>query len=122
VTAYAYDEDAMHAGLDLVRRSGARSCEFGYLEDDVPIERARWWAYADFAGTRIQVDELSGPVEAVEALGRKLLHGAKCRRCGGPIRLDDRDDGCRWTRKGKRWEPGCGKPIDQSIPHPMRPT
>lgn len=112
----AFEQDAMVASLDLIRRMGAKTTEFGYLDDDVPVEEARWWAYAQFRGARVQVDDEKGPVEALEALARRLLKGARCRRCGEPVTLVDGVQGCRWRRVGQKWEPGCNLPIDYSIP------
>lgn len=129
------DQDALHASLDLVRRAGASEVEFGFLDEGVPVEEARWYAHAKYRGARVQVPEtivraaeprarsgggpyFRGPVEAVEALARRLLTGARCRRCGQEISLDDSIPGCRWTRNGKSWTPGCGLPIDHSIPAP----
>lgn len=111
------DQDALNAAINLVQRSGAQSLEFGYLNDEPPFE---WWAHAQYRGTRLTVEHHHGPVEAVEALARRILDGATCRRCGALIKLDDEGEGCRWTRNGARWEPGCGLPIDQSIPLPRR--
>jgi hypothetical protein len=111
----AFDQDALVAALDLVGRSGATEAEVGFLHDDVPPEEAGWYAHAKYQGARVTV-EAEGPVEAAEGLARRLLHGAMCRRCGEPIQLADDKPGCRWTRQGAKWTPGCGKPIDQSIP------
>lgn len=115
------DQDALHASLDLVRRAGAEKVEFGYLDENVSVAKARWYAYAQYRGVRVQVPEggapyFVGPVEAVEALARRLLSGARCRRCDKEIVLDDARLGCRWTRNGNAWRPGCGLPIDRSIP------
>lgn len=112
----AFDQDALEAGLDLVRRSGASEVEFGYLHGgDVPAAEADWYAFAVYRGARITVEHHVGPIEAVEALARRLFTGATCRRCGEPIVISD-GAGCRWVRNGKRWEPGYGKPIDYTIP------
>jgi hypothetical protein len=86
--------------------------------DQDALEKADWWAHAQFQGARLTVEHENGPVEAVVALAGRLLEGAKCRRCGKPIMLDDDGEGCRWTRQGKKWEPGCGLPIDMTIPVP----
>lgn len=112
----SFDQDALVAALDLVQRTGAKQCQFGYLHDDVPIEEADWYAYAQFRGARIIVEHKQGPAEAVEALARRLLDGALCRRCGTLIRLADEGEGCRWTRQGPKWTPGCDLPVNQSIP------
>jgi len=129
------DDDAMTAGLDLVGRSGARSLEVGYLHDDVPAERAGWYATAQFQGARVIVEDMPGPVEAIEGLARRLLTGAQC-RCGGLVALSDAGavvfgkahlvDGspwdaatsagraqCRWTRHGRRWVSACGAGTEQ---------
>lgn len=128
----ALDQDAVLAAADLVDRSGARSFQIGYLHDDVPPEQADWYATATYKGTKITAEHHPGPVEAAEALARRLLSGAKC-RCGKLVSLSDDGavvfpdakllDGttwtaeqvakagqCRWTRQGKRWEPGCNAP------------
>jgi len=111
-----FDQDALTAALDLVGRSGASSIEVGYLHDDVPVEQAGWYCQCTYRGARLIAENQRGPVEATEALARRVLDGATCRRCGEIIRLSDGPKGCRWTRKGEKWEPGCGKPIDFSIP------
>jgi hypothetical protein len=124
------DEDALKAAADLVGRTGAKSFQIGYLHDDVPAAEAGWYAYAQYEGTRITAEDHPGPVEAAEALARRLLAGAKCTGCGGLVALSDAGavaypsatltDGtrwdagtackakqCRWTRVGARWEMGC---------------
>src|SRR5690348_5749143 len=124
------DEDALIAAADLVGRSGAKGFQIGYLHEDVPAEQAGWYAYAQYQGARITTEEHRGPVEAAEALARRLLEGGKCTRCGGLIALSSKGavfypdavmaDGsrftlkqaqaspqCRWSRQGRRWVPGC---------------
>lgn len=113
----SFDQDALIAGADLVRRSGARQFEVGYLHDDVPTEEAGWYAHAQYKGHRVIVENKPGPIEAVEGLARRLLADATCRRCGNRISLSEEGEGiCRWTRLGKRWGPGCDLPIDYTIP------
>lgn len=70
------DQDALNAAINLVQRSGAQSLEFGYLNDDVPVGEAAWWAHAQYRGTRLTVEHHGGPVEAVEALARRLNRDA----------------------------------------------
>jgi hypothetical protein len=126
----AAQEDAVVAGVDLVGRSGASDVEIGYLDDDVPSEQAHWYAQASYQGARIAAENLRGPVEAVEALARRILTGAKCAHCDGVVSLSDEGavifedqplvDGtrwtresalaasqCRWVREGRRWKRGC---------------
>lgn len=129
------DEDALIAAADLVGRAGAREFQIGWdcphtpgADDDHTCDGVRWYAHAQFRGARITEEHL-GPVEAAEALVRRLLTGAKCTRCGRLVALSDRGaiafdgkllDGtewtaeqarkagqCRWRRMGQRWEMGC---------------
>lgn len=100
------DQDALTAAVDLVGRSGARDITVGYLHDDVPVEEAGWYAKAMYRGAALIADAHRGPVEACEALARRILDGAECAHCRQPVRLDD-EPGCRWTRMGDRWARGC---------------
>lgn len=104
-----YDEDALFAGADLVNRSGAKSFEVGYLHDDVPSEKAAWWAKAQYAGAVITVEGHRGPVEAVEALARRILAGGMCAHCNKTVALSGkaRKSVCRWRREGPKWIRGC---------------
>lgn len=126
------DEDAIAAAGDVIRRSGARGFELGYTNDEATrVEDAAWFAWADYGGTRIIVENRASPEEAAEALARRLLTGAKCKHCSGLVALSDdgavaypglmRDGStmtveqartmrqCRWTREGPKWVPGCTK-------------
>lgn len=137
---FTMDDDALIAAVELVGRSGARQFEIGYLHDDVPVDDAGWWARALYRGDRIIEENHRGPVEAAEALARRVLTGARCTHCKGLIALSDRAavfypkahmaDGstfteeearavpqCRWRRIGDRWERGCaGDPRRSSKP------
>lgn len=139
------DDDVIIATCDLVGRSGARSLEIGHVHDDVPAEEAGWYAHAQYRGARIIEQDHRGPVEAVEALARRLLDGAMCTHCRGLIALSDagamvypgtaRTDGstwtatevdaarhrpqCRYRRDGKRWVRGC---IDRFPERPAGPS
>lgn len=124
------DKDAFIAAADLVARSGGRHLQFGYLRENVPVHLAEWWAGARYRGARVGVDTYPGPVEAVEALARRLLTGAKCNLCGRLVALTDgvafayhnatlvdgttwnveqaaRVGQCRWRREGQRWRSAC---------------
>lgn len=100
------DEDAMVAAVDLVARSGARGFEVGWMDDDVPVALADWWASASYRGAKITVEHHRGPVEAAEALARRVLTGGACAHCHQPVVLGS-GEGCRWTRMGRRWARGC---------------
>ena len=133
MTELLLDQDAMDAALDLVGRTGARGLEIGYVREGVPPEQAGWWATAQYSGAKVTEEEHRGPVEALEALARRLLTGAMCTHCRGLIALSDggamvypgssRPDGstwtpeevervrnlpqCRYSRQGSKWVRGC---------------
>lgn len=140
------DLDALKACVDLVGRSGGQGFEVGYLHDDAPIERAGWWAHAQFRGARISVENQPGPAAAATALAVRVLTGAKC-QCGSLVQLSDGGatfmgtranpavlaDGttwsaaeaeaagqCRWVREGPRWVKGCERD-PQRCPKPPWP-
>lgn len=123
------DDDAITACADLVGRTGATNFEIGYLHDNVPVDQAGWYAHAQYRGARIGVEDKPGPVEAADALCRRLLTGAQCFHCKKLVSLSDHGavaynshltDGsfwtvqaaaqagqCRWRRVGPRWVRGC---------------
>lgn len=129
------DEDALFAGVDLVGRTGAKEFQFGYLHENVPVHEAAWYAHAQYKGARIGVENHAGPIEAVDALCRRLLSGARCQHCKKLVALADDGamafnstliDGtkwtvdqarkagqCRWRRVGPRWVRGCEKATDR---------
>ncbi len=103
-----WDQDALIAAVDLVGRSGATDCEIGWLHDDVPIEEAGWYATATYRGAKLTAEDHRGPVEAAEALGRRVLKGGTCAHCHKPVSLNAVSSNvCRWTRMGSRWKRGC---------------
>lgn len=119
------DEDALLAAVELVGRSGARQFDVGYLDGDVPSSEARWWASAYYKGARLQADEHRGPVEAAEALARRILDGGTCQHCGGYTVVGAGEIGvlvffgtvksrriCRWVRTGPRWDRTCAPSIN----------
>jgi len=101
------DDDAVTAAARLVGRTGATGFECGYLHDGKPVQEAGWYAVALYRGARITVEDQPGPVEACDALSRRLLDGAQCRLCGGTVTLTDARAGCRWRRAGPAWVAGC---------------
>lgn len=120
--------DAVKACADLVGRTGARSFECGYLEDDVP--EPGWYAVAVYKGAKIIAEDKVSPAEACDKLAARLLTGAQCQHCKKLVTLDARGaiardatliDGrkwtaeqqkaagglCYWTRPGDKWVRGC---------------
>lgn len=124
------DADAVKACADLVGRTGAKSFECGYLNGNVPVAEAGWWAAAIFKGAKITVEDKASPAEACDALAARLLAGGQCQHCKGLVALTgggafayreavlatgqrwDAEDAarapqCRWARTAGRWERGC---------------
>ncbi|OZF09846.1 hypothetical protein CH300_00245 [Rhodococcus sp. 15-1154-1] len=103
-----FDQDVLTAAIDLGGRSGATGIEVGYLHDDVPVEKAGWYAFAQFKGARITSEDHVGPVEAAEGLARKILHGAQCTHCKKTVSLGGFSKSrCRWRRMAAKWVRGC---------------
>jgi hypothetical protein len=127
------DEDRLIACADLCGRAGARSFEIGYLHDNVPCDRAGWYATAYYRGGRLTADDCRSPGEAADQLARQLLTGARC-RCGRLVALmhegafawkravmtdgstwtaeqaadvTARSGLCHWERHGRRWDREC---------------
>lgn len=99
--------DAFMACADLVGRAGAKSFDFGYMNEDAKtVEDAQWYASAQYRGTRLFVDNHASPTGAAMALAEKIMRGAMC-KCGEPVALTDDAPGCRWRLMGKRWESTC---------------
>jgi hypothetical protein len=123
------DEDALLAAVELVGRTGGKGFQIGFLHDDVPVAEAGWYAYIQYKGARITVEDKTGPVEAAEALARRLLTGDQCQHCFKLVALEDWGamavtetlmNGtewtheqqaaaglCQWRRTGRTWKRGC---------------
>ncbi|MEE3066601.1 MAG: hypothetical protein VYA67_22110 [Actinomycetota bacterium] len=111
-----WDQDALAAAADLFGRCGASEVEFGYLHDDVPADHADWYCTAMFRGTKIIAEHHTGPIEACEALARRLMNGGMCTHCRRVISLSsprDLPQVCRWTRQGDRWVRGCTETVPE---------
>lgn len=105
---HCWDQDALNAALHVVERTGAKQTQIGYLREGVPVEQAGWYAHAQYHGARVTAEEHPGPVEAAEALARRLLDGGLCAFCGQRISLGDYPGRrCKWTRRGDKWVRGC---------------
>lgn len=105
------DEAMLMACVDLVGRAGASEFDLGYLHDDVPIDKAGWYASAKYRGARIIAENRPSPVDAAYGLAVKLLTGARC-KCGRIVSLEWTEDKgrCVWAVRNKRWESTCDAP------------
>ncbi len=110
-------EAAMVACIDVVARSGATDVEFGHLEDDVPIEQARWWATATYRGKKLTIDEQRDPIDALMRLAERVCNNGTCTGCQRSVLLLTGQPGlwiaskprCLWQLDitGKQWVRGC---------------
>lgn len=100
------NDDMVMACAHLVDRSGASGFEIGYVNEDVPIEEAGWYAHAQYQGARLTAADHRSPTLAALALAERLLRGARC-KCRQMVTLSDAAPGCRWRLVGARWESGC---------------
>lgn len=109
MTPEQLDSDVIVACADLVGRSGAKNFEIGYLHDDVPVEEAGWYAYAQYQGARITAENKPSPEAAAEALARKILEGGQCTHCKRTVATHkiNAKNRCLWYREGTRWTPTC---------------
>lgn len=105
------EEDIIVATADLAGRSGARDFTVGHLHDGVPVEEAAWYAQVTYQGRRLFVEKQPGPVEACDALAKRLLEGGLCTHCGKTVTVSPFTsplaDPCYWRRDGAEWKRGC---------------
>lgn len=73
------DKNMLAAVAELIGHTGATAFEIGFTSDD-PLKPG-WFAYAQYPGARIMVEDHTTPTQAASALAAKLLVGARC-RCG----------------------------------------
>lgn len=106
---YDFDEDALMASADLIRRAAASEFQIGSMDDDdVPIEEARWFCKARWGGEMLVEEDHVGPVEAADALAARVIAGGMCVHCMRPMALGGDDPAtCSWERQGRQWVRGC---------------
>jgi hypothetical protein len=109
-----FDGDLLTAHIDVLGRMGCSGFEIGYVHDDVPVEQAGWYAHVNYQGMRQIEADHPGPLQAAEALARRLLDKGGC-KCAARITLDPTDadvpDRCYWQIvNGRRWESSCDAP------------
>ncbi len=107
--------EVIRATADLIGRTGATQFEIGWEHDDVPVELMGWYCKATYQGTEIRA-EGAGPIEAADALARKVLDGGLCMYCKRRITIDNVEDleKCFRARVGDTWMRGCEIDHEQS--------
>lgn len=87
------EEDGQILGYTSVAigKTGAKSLEIGYLDDDPP---SRWYATALYQGTKVTCDEQPDPVAAILGLYAMLAAGGQCTACGRTIALTYSEQPC----------------------------
>jgi hypothetical protein len=81
----ALDEPKLLAAIDFIRRTGARSVQVRYSDDEEPVV---WFVVASFDGDRHEVDASLHPTRAALRLCERLADGGQCRHCGRPTGLE----------------------------------
>ncbi|MFD6097194.1 hypothetical protein ACFVWN_20395 [Nocardiopsis flavescens] len=114
------EQQEITACVDLVGRSGAKDFELGHLHD-APVPEAGWFATATYRGAKLIAEGHTGPVQAAQALARRVLVGALCVCCRHRVTLatpgaaafglthsgSGGQQVCVWVRRGDRWVSGC---------------
>lgn len=128
-----YEPDSLLALHDLAGRTGAISVEFGWNDNECPVEKVRWWARLTYPeGVSAELTDQETYDAALAGVARRVMHGGMCRGCDRPavvegmpgmphrVRLPDgshvlhtleslEESGiCQWELKGARWERWCG--------------
>lgn len=81
-------EARLTAGIDLIKRTGAKNFQLRWSDDEQPVI---WMAVASYAGDdleRHEVDASLHPVRAVLRLCERLVDGGMCTHCERPSGLD----------------------------------
>ncbi len=84
------EKDAIAHTVEAIGRTGARSLELGFLDDDPPH---RWYATAQYQGAKVSCDGQEDPVGAVLGLYAVLAAGGECTTCRRTIAVDHADTG-----------------------------
>lgn len=97
--------NAVVACADLAGRTGAKSFNIGYLDDEAPY---KWYAEALYKGARLFSDEYNNPNDAADALARRLLEGGTCTNCKRETSATNASKRyCYWYRIDSAWIRSC---------------
>lgn len=77
--------DKMKAGIELIRRSGAKEFQMRFSDDEKPIV---WMVLAGYGDGRYEVDAAFDPERAALRLCERLVDGGRCAHCGRPTGLE----------------------------------
>ena len=85
------EKDRLLAALDFIRRTGARSIQIRYSDDEPPVV---WFVVAEYDGRSPhgaeghEVDASLSPVRAALRLCERLADGGRCAHCQRPTGLE----------------------------------
>lgn len=122
----SYDYPVVLAAADLAHRVGGEDFRVGYRHEDIPMERAAWFASCKLAGDTLAVEDMPSPEAAAYAFAVKLLRAGQC-RCGRPVTLSQLNstskngrssNTCWWRLKGTKWVSACP---NSTLLRPARP-
>lgn len=120
-----FDYPVVLAAADLAHRAGGEDFRVGYRREDIPMERAAWFASCLLRDGLFGVEDMPSPEAAAYAFAVKLLKGGHC-RCGRVVTLSQLNSAegdslgrtCWWRLKGNTWVSACP---DATRPQPVRP-
>jgi hypothetical protein len=86
--ATAPDDPRLLAGVDLLRRTGARQFQIRYSDDEEPVVWLAVISYVRDEGTYYDAAGAMDPVRAVLRLCELVVDGGHCAHCHRPAGLD----------------------------------
>lgn len=107
------NDPRLTAGVDLVRRCGAKEIDIRFCEETTPVV---WMAVATFSRQRWEVAAGHDPLDAVLRLCDQLLDGGECKHCHRitgcvwdvqPMPLSDAVCWYQWDPELKTFRRGC---------------
>lgn len=84
-SALDIDQDRFHAGINLIRRTGAIGFQVRVSDEEEPTV---WMAIAKYIDGRAEVDASLDPLRAVLRLCERLCDGGMCNHCKRPCGLE----------------------------------
>ena len=85
MSAVNLDDDKLTAAIAFIGRTGAKSVQIRYADDEQPTV---WFVVALYGDKRWEADAAHEPVRAALRLCERLADGGQCKHCGRPSGLD----------------------------------
>ena len=85
MTEFPQDDPRMTAGIELIGRTGAKSFQIRYSDDEEPVV---WFAVALYDDGKAETAASLDPVMAILRLAERLIDGGMCTHCKRPAGLE----------------------------------